>query len=93
MARARNNGHGKLEEALANLINAQTLLAQSQAAADRRFAELEMRLNKIEQERAELERANAKRFDRIETILLEHNRILEALPDQLREKIGFKAPG
>ncbi|MFO0969687.1 MAG: hypothetical protein U0793_29360 [Gemmataceae bacterium] len=100
MARARSNGSGKLEEAMrdlvnaqANLVKAQALLAQSQAAADRRFAEFEIRMNKIEQERAELERANAKRFERIEAILLEHNRILASLPDQVREKIGFKAPG
>ncbi len=30
------------------------------------------------------------RFARIEAILLEHGRILQALPDAVREKIGFK---
>jgi hypothetical protein len=32
------------------------------------------------------------RFARIEAILLEHSRILQALPDAIREKIGFKTP-
>ncbi|MCI0681073.1 MAG: hypothetical protein L0Y71_03130 [Gemmataceae bacterium] len=33
-----------------------------------------------------------KRFIRIETLLGEYNRILQALPDAVREKIGFRAP-
>ena len=32
------------------------------------------------------------RFARIEALLMEHNRILQALPDAIREKIGFKPP-
>jgi hypothetical protein len=46
-----------------------------------------------------MDRLAAERFSRIEALLLEHNRILEehsrilqALPDTIREKIGFKAP-
>jgi hypothetical protein len=49
---------------------------------------------------AEMERINAERFARIEerfarieALLLEHNRILQALPDLIRDKIGFKPPG
>lgn len=30
------------------------------------------------------------RFARIEAILVEHHRLLEALPDAVRDKIGFK---
>ena len=32
------------------------------------------------------------RFARIEALLMEHNRILQALPDAIREKTGFNAP-
>jgi hypothetical protein len=41
---------------------------------------------------AETDRINTERFARIEALLLEHNRILHALPDVIRDKIGFKAP-
>ena len=37
-----------------------------------------------------MERTNAERFARIEAILMEHSRILRALPDAIRERIGFK---
>ena len=85
MARAKNPGNGRLEEALAILI-------QNQAAFVTRMAEIDARM-------AETNRINAERFARIEALLLEHNRmllehnkILEALPDAIRDKIGFKAP-
>jgi hypothetical protein len=38
------------------------------------------------------QRENAERFARIEAILMEHSRLLRALPEAVREKIGFKAP-
>lgn len=48
---------------------------------------------------AETDRATSERFGRIETILLDHSRVLaelaqmlERLPDAVREKIGFRAP-
>jgi hypothetical protein len=40
----------------------------------------------------EWQRRADERFARIEAILLEHGRILQALPDAVREKIGFKSP-
>ncbi len=46
---------------------------------------------------ADLERSSAERFARIEQdmtailrVLAEHSRILERLPEAVREKIGFK---
>jgi hypothetical protein len=85
MARAKQQGNGRLEEALATLI-------QNQAAF---VAQLHQR----DREMAELQRVNSERFARIESILLEHSRILaehtrilERLPEAVREKIGFKAP-
>jgi hypothetical protein len=79
MARAKNAGNGRLEEALATLI-------QNQAAFVARMSEIDARVS-------EMERINSERFARIEALLLEHNRILQALPDAIRDKIGFKPPG
>jgi hypothetical protein len=85
MARAKNGSNGRLEEAM-------TLLIQNQASFVAQRAETNRHM-------AELDRINSERFRRIEAILLEHSRfladharILEALPDAIRDKIGFKAP-
>ena len=78
MARGKDHGNGRLEEAIQSLIQAQAALVQNQAVFQSQFAEWQ--------------RANAERFARIESILMEHSRILRAMPDAVREKIGFKAP-
>jgi hypothetical protein len=77
------NGHDRLEEAIA-------LLIQNQAAFVGQLAE-------ANRERAELKRESDERFARIEAqmaeiirVLNEHGRILERLPEAVREKIGFK---
>jgi hypothetical protein len=73
---ASTNGRSHLEEAMA-------LLIQNQASFLR-----DMR---------DMERANSERFSRIEAtmasilrVLDEHGRMLERLPEAVREKIGFK---
>lgn len=65
------------------LVQARAILVQNQAS--------------FQGEMRELQRQVAERFARIETILLdhsrilaEHSRILQALPDAVRERIGFK---
>jgi hypothetical protein len=92
MARAKNQGNGRLEEAMAMFIQNQTSQLQLQTSFLARLAEIE--------------RENGERFARIESILLDHsrilvehsrlfadyNRILQALPEAVRDKIGFKAP-
>jgi len=85
MARAKNPGNGRLEEAMAMLIQNQAAFLARNAETDRRIAELD--------------RVNSERFLRIEAlltqhsqILAEHTRILQKLPEAIREKIGFKAP-
>jgi hypothetical protein len=79
MARARSNRNGRLEEAMATLL-------QDQASFLARMSEIDARVS-------EMDRINSERFARIESLLLaDHNRILEALPDAIREKIGFKPP-
>jgi hypothetical protein len=74
--RAHQNGHERLEEAMAMLI-------QNQAAFLGRLSETE--------------RVSAERFARIEgdmaailRVLSEHSRLLERLPEAVRDKIGFK---
>jgi hypothetical protein len=77
MARSRSNGsHDRLDEAMALLINNQAAFVAQLRENDRL--------------RAELKRESDERFARIESLLLEHNRILTALPDAIRDKIGFK---
>jgi hypothetical protein len=100
MARAKNVGNGHLEEAFAALtqaqaalVQAQATLVQNQAAFLARASEIDARVAKIDVQMAETNRINSERFARIETILLEHSRILLALPDAIRDKIGFKPPG
>jgi hypothetical protein len=92
MARAKNQGNGRLQEALETLVQNQASFVQGQTAFLARMAEAD--------------RINAERFARIEGILLdhsrilaehsrilaEHSRILQSLPDTIREKIGFKMP-
>ena len=121
MAKAKNNGNGRLAESVDTLKQSMTALNQAMAAflanqtafsarmaeADVRMAEME-RLNTArltEMERtstarlAEMERLAAarmaeidKRFARIEAILLEHSRMLLALPDAIRDKIASRCP-
>jgi hypothetical protein len=100
MARARTEGNGRLEEAIAILLQNQATFVQNQAAFLARIAEMD--------------RVSSERFARIEALLLEHSRILaehgriltehtriladhtrilQALPDAVRDKIGFKVPG
>jgi hypothetical protein len=81
--RTSQNGHDRLEEALATLINNQAAFVNSRRETDRLHAQFE--------------RETRERFVRIEAqmteiirVLNEHTRILERLPEAVREKIGFK---
>ena len=85
MARAKAEGNGELRAAIQQLIQAQATLTALQAKLIDDRAEMERRWE-------EVQRRNDERFARIEAILLEHSRILRALPDAVRDKIGFKAP-
>jgi hypothetical protein len=84
---AAPNGRGRLEEAVAMLIQAQAALSQTQAAFLSQLAELERRSLEYRREADE-------RFAQIIRVLNEHSRLLERLPDAVRDKIGFKGrPG
>ena len=85
MAPAKNRPNGRLEEAIATLI-------QNQAAFVTQMAEINREMAEVRRESDKLQRENAERFARIEAILIEHSRILRTLPEAIREKIGFKIP-
>ena len=77
------NGRDRLEEAMALLIQNQAAFVGSLAESDKRMAEMQ--------------RVTSERFARIENdmaailrVLAEHSRILERLPEAVRDKIGFK---
>ncbi len=73
----RKTGHGRLDEALALLINNQSSflgqLTQLAARTDDRFSHIEVELAEIK------------------AILLRHEHMLQMLPEAIREKIGFKS--
>jgi hypothetical protein len=93
------NGHDRLEEAM-------TMLIQNQAAFLARVSETDRLTAEYRRQQLEIERETKERFARIEAqigevirvlndhtqILAEHTRILERLPDAVREKIAFKGP-
>ena len=80
---AEDNGRNNLEAAMALLIH-----NQAQFVSD--MSEINRRNNELREE-------TAKRFDRIEALLLQHNemlknhnQLLKNLPEAIREKTGFK---
>lgn len=83
MAKSNGAQHGRLEDALATLI-------QNQASFVARMSEIDMRMAEMTRTNTERFAEMDKRFARIEDLLIEHNRILRALPDAIRDKIGFK---
>jgi hypothetical protein len=80
---ATPNGHDRLEEALATLIQNQAAFVERLAENDQRYQELKCesdeRFARIESQMAEIIR-----------VLNEHSRLLERLPEAVGEKIGFK---
>jgi hypothetical protein len=88
----KNNGNGRsrLEDALTTLAQSQATFVQNQATLVQTQAAFVARL-------AESERVNSERFARIEAdiamilrVLGEHSRMIQALPDAVRDKIGLK---
>lgn len=85
MARARpsRNGHDRLDEAMALLVQNQAAFVGQLAEANRRHVEFE--------------RETAERFARIEgqmaeiiRVVTEHNRAIDRLTEAVRDRIGFK---
>jgi predicted nucleic acid-binding Zn-ribbon protein len=99
-ARKQNN---RLEEAMRNLMQSQAaLVAQQtdflsqQAAFSRQMAGLEARtaerFARIDERFARVEKEMKEGFDEIRTILIRHEHMLQALPEAIRDKIGFRTP-
>lgn len=72
-----------LEIAIATLI-------QTQAIVNQQIAQTNQHLDQFRAESREIERENAERFARIEQLLIQHHRMLEELPEAVRQKIGFQ---
>lgn len=94
-----DGGNGRLEEAIALLMTNQTALMQNQAVFIQNQATFNQNHAALLARLADLERQTAERFVRIETdiqailrVLTDHSRLLQALPEAVRDKIGFKSP-
>ena len=74
------------------LIDLQALAQMQIAKADERMARNDERFAKLEQETKESFTRVEERFSRLEQGLAAIVRMLEQLPDALREKIGFATP-
>ncbi len=91
MARSKDHANG-LDAAIRELVQAQAALVQTQAKFAGEIAETNHRMD---ERFARID----ERFGRIEATLAQHGqilneliRILHALPEAVREKIGFKPP-
>ena len=98
------NGRTRLEEAMATLVQNQAAFVnrlgetdRAQVEFERQHLEFERQHLEFERRHQEFERETAARFARIEVqmaeiirVLAEHGRLLERLPEAVRDKIGFK---
>jgi hypothetical protein len=93
MARQRTsrNGHDRLEEAMATLIQNQAAFVSSLRETDRLHAQYQRetaeRFARIEAQMAEIIRV----LNEHTRIFSEQGRLIEGLTEAVREKIGFKA--
>jgi hypothetical protein len=81
-----------------SLAQNQTAMAQNQTAMLATLAETTRAHAEFERRHLQFERETADRFARLEAqmaevirVLNEHGRLLERLPEVIREKIGFKS--
>ena len=94
-----HNGRGPFDEAMreliraqASLVQAQAGLAQAQATQAQNLAIFQAEMAEMRRELADFRRQVGDRFAHVEAILNEHTRTLARLPEEVRERIGFKAP-
>jgi hypothetical protein len=93
---ATRNGSG-LQQAIALLIQSQATLTQSQATLMQNQAIFVSQLNEMNKHQVEVKVESDRRFARIEheleqikAILVQHSKVLAALPEAIRQKVGFK---
>jgi len=75
----KRSGNGNLESAIAQLVHNQSALVAQHTAFLSHLTEDRQRFARIESG-----------LDQIKVLLLQHDRILNDLPEVIREKIGFK---
>ena len=82
---------------MATLVQNQAALLARVAETDRDHVEFQRQYLEFERRHFEFERETAKRFARIEAqmaetlrVLNDHGRMLERLPEAVRDKIGFQ---
>ena len=93
----RRSSNGRLEEAMALLINNQASFIAHLARSDERFARADERFARADERSDERFARADERFSRIEAelaeikaILLRHEQMLQALPEAVRQRIGFE---
>jgi len=90
-ARVNNGKHASLlEQAMAQLILNQAQFVAQQAQLAAKYAQLAVQQVELEKERIRVEKAIEERFNRIEALLLLHDRMLKDLPEAIRKKIGYE---
>jgi hypothetical protein len=99
MAREKSQNNGPWDELIATILQGQAAMQPTTAAMQQNTAAMQAEWREFVKLHFEMRREMDERFARIdqrlahiEAILLEHNRILTALPDAVRDKIGFKPP-
>jgi peptidoglycan hydrolase CwlO-like protein len=87
----------RLEEAVTTLLSTQVALQSNlasfqanQASFQANLLALQAEIREIEAERREIQRRNDEHFAEIIAILKHHEQMLQALPEAIREKIGFQ---
>jgi hypothetical protein len=83
MNRRKQNGANRLDDAVATFINTQASFQSNMLA-------MQAEIRQIDVERREIERRNEAKFEKIVAILKRHEQMLRALPEAIREKIGFR---
>ncbi len=73
--------NSQLAEAIALLINNQAQFLLAMSRMDERFSRMDERFSHVESELAD-----------IKAILIRHEQMLQALPEAVRQKVGFKQP-
>lgn len=85
---ARRRNGSMLEQAMALLINNQAEFVAQLGRMQERFAHIDERFAQIDQRFAHIE----EELSAIKAILLRHEQMLQALPEAVRQKIGFSPP-
>jgi len=82
-ARKDGDNHTDLEAALTTLIQNQAMLNQNQIMFNQQLAQTNAEIRDLRKEGEE-------RFARIEQLLINHELMLQELPEAIRQKIGFQ---